>query len=110
VNRFEVYAYIGNQTHENKGRAVKCFSIVKFHLQRAKKKDDFIRCSLLAFCFSAGWVSTYTRHNTIAAPSMEPAVGRLAGGHVTQIKIPSFHCLSLDRITDWMAQPFYINR
>jgi hypothetical protein len=64
VNRFEVYAYIGNQTHENKGRAVKCFSIVKFHLQRAKKKDDFIRCSLLAFCFSAGWVSTYTRHNT----------------------------------------------
>lgn len=25
-------------------------------------------------------------------------------------KIPSFHCLSLDRITDWMAQPFYINR
>lgn len=51
MNRFEVYAYIGNQTHENKGRAVKCFSIVKFHLQRAKKRTTLFVAHYWPFAF-----------------------------------------------------------
>jgi hypothetical protein len=113
VNRFEVYAYIGNQTHENKGRAVKCFSIVKFHLQRAKKRTTLFVAHYWPFAFQLDGFRRI-QDTTLARNDCSAIYGTscwLIGWRSRDPdKIPSFHCLSLDRITDWMAQPFYINR
>lgn len=83
-------------------------------LATSEKKDDFIRCSLLAFCFTADdgfrriQDTTYTRDDCSAIYGT--SCWLIGWRSRDPDKIPSFHCLSLDRITDWMAQPFYINR